>query len=39
LSPDGGEVIPCGGKFSVRPSILLNSSVHPWGEWRGEHSS
>jgi hypothetical protein len=26
-------------KFSVSPSILLNSSVFtPGGEWRGEHT-
>jgi hypothetical protein len=36
-----GEVVPqgwsypLGVKFSVRPSILLNSSVHPWGWTKG----
>jgi hypothetical protein len=42
-----GEVVPQGGilspgagvKFSVRPSVLLNSRVFtPGGEQRGEHS-
>jgi hypothetical protein len=30
LSPQGRSC-PLGAKFSVRPSLLQNSSVHPWG--------